>query len=73
MVDKKIDDKQADELEKIFNHYLDKRKYIIKDTQVKVEFVFGDIISKDKFIQEQITKLINFLAKNCECKYKYQI
>ena len=63
MVDKKIDEKEAQELKKIYNHYLDKRKEIMKNTQFKVEDVFGDVISKDNFSQEQITKLNNFLAK----------
>ena len=35
----------------------------MKNTSFKVEDVFGDVISKDKFSQEQITKLNNFLAK----------
>ena len=60
MVDKKIDEKKAQELKKIFNHYLDKRKEIMKNTQFKVEDVFGDVISKDNFRQEQITKLNKF-------------
>ena len=59
---KKIDEKEAQELKKIYNHYLDKRKEIMKNTQFKVD-VFGDVISKDNFSQEQITKLNNFLAK----------
>ena len=63
MVDKKIDEKKAEELKKIYNHYLDKRKEIMKNTSFKVEDVFGDVISKNKFSQEQITKLNNFLAK----------
>ena len=63
MVDKKIDEKEAQELKKIYNHYLDKRKEIMKNTQFKVEDVFGDVISKDKFSQEQIIKRNNFLAK----------
>ena len=63
MVDKKFDEKEAQELKKIYNHYLDKRKEIMKNTQFKVEDVFGDVISKDNFSQEQITKLNNFLAK----------
>ena len=63
MVDKKIDEKEAQELKKIYNHYLNKRKEIMKNTQFKVEDVFGDTISKDNFSQEQITKLNNFLAK----------
>ena len=63
MVDKKIDEKEAEELKKIYNHYIDKRKEIMTNTQFKVEDVFGDVISKDNFSQEQITKLNNFLAK----------
>ena len=63
MVDKIIDEKEALESKKIYNHYLDKRKEIMNSTKVKVENVFGDIISKDKFSQEQITKPNNFLAK----------
>ena len=35
----------------------------MKNTQFKVEDVFGDVISKDNFSREQVTKLINFLAK----------
>ena len=63
MVDKKINQKEAEELKKIFNHYLDKRKEIIKNTQFKVEHVFGDVISKDNFSQEQISKPNIFSAK----------
>ena len=63
MVDKKIDEKEALELKKIYNHYIDKRSEIMKNTSFKVEEVFGDVISKDNFSQEQITKLNNFLAK----------
>ena len=63
MVDKKIDEKEADELKKIYNHYIDKRSEIMKNTSFKVEDVFGDVISKDNFSQEQITKLNNFSAK----------
>ena len=35
----------------------------MKNTQFRVEDIFGDVISKDNFCQEQITKLNNFLAK----------
>ena len=63
MVDKKINGKEADELKKIYNHSFDKRSEIMKNTSFKVEDVFGDVISKDNFSQEQITKLNNFLAK----------
>ena len=35
----------------------------MKNTQIKVEDVFGDVISKDNFSQEQMTNLNKFLAK----------
>ena len=63
VVDKKIDEKEAQELKKFYNHYLDKTEVIMKNTQVKVEDVFDDVISKDNFSQEQITKPNIFLAK----------
>ena len=63
MIDKKIDEKEAQELKKVYNHYIDKTSEIMKTTQFKVEDVFGDIINKDSFSQEQIIKLNNFLAK----------
>ena len=60
MVDKKTDEKEAQELKRIYNHYLDKRKEIMKNNQFKVEDVFGDVVGKDNFSQEQTTKLNNF-------------
>ena len=61
MIDRKIDEKETLELKKIYNHYLDKRKKIMKNNSFKD--VFGDVISQDKFSQEQITKLNIFLPK----------
>ena len=52
IVDKKIDEKEAEELKKVYNHYIDKRKEIKRNTSFKVEDVFGDVISKDNFSQE---------------------
>ena len=63
MVDKKIDEKEAQELKNAYNHYFEKRNEIMKNTQFKVEDVFGDVLSKDIFSPEQITKLKKFLAK----------
>ena len=63
MVDKKINDKEAMELKKIYNPYLDKRKEIMKNTHLKVEDVFGDFIGKNNFSREQLTKFTKFLAK----------
>ena len=63
MIDKKIDEKEASELKKIYNHSVDKRKEIMESTKFRVEDIFGDVISKDSISQEQRTKLSNFLAK----------
>ena len=63
MIDKKIDEKEANQLKQIYSHYIDKKSEIMKNTQFKVEDVFGDVISKDSISPEQITKLNNFLAK----------
>ena len=63
MIDKKIDEKEVQELKKIYNHYIDKRKEIMNSTKFRVEDIFGDVISKDSISTEQITKLNNFLAK----------
>ena len=63
MIDKKIDEKAANQFKQIYNHYIDKKSEIMKNIQFKVEDVFGDVISKDSISLEQITKLNNFLAK----------
>ena len=63
MIDKKINEKEALELKKVYNHYLDKRKKIMNSTKFKVEDIFGDVTSKDSVLPEQITKPNIFLAK----------
>ena len=63
MIDTKIDEKEGLELKKINNQYIEKRKEIMDSTKFKVEDIFGDVISKDSILPEQITKLNNFLAK----------
>ena len=63
MFDKIIDEKEAEQLKQIYNHYIDKRKETTRSTQFKVEDVFSDVISRDTISTEQITKLNNFLAK----------
>ena len=60
---KKTDEKEADEIKKVYNLYIDKRCEIMKNTSFKVEDVFGDARSKDNFSQEQITKLNNFFSQ----------
>ena len=63
MIYKKIDENEPLELKKVHNHYLDKRKEIVRNTQFKVEYVFGDIIRKYSVSPDQITKVTNFSAK----------
>ena len=60
MIDKKIDEKEALELKKIYNYYADKRKEIMDSTKFKVKDIFGDVISKDSISPKQIIKLNNF-------------
>ena len=64
MVDKKIDQKEAEQLKQIYNNYVDKRKEIMDSTKFKVENIFGDVISKDSISPEEITNLNNFFSKN---------
>ena len=44
----------------------------MKNTSFKVEHFFGDVSSKESLSTENIFKLNNFLAKNCEYKHKNQ-
>ena len=62
MIDKKIDEKEAEQLKQIYNHYVDKKSEIMKNTQLKVEDIFT-VILKDTISTEQITKLNNLLAR----------
>ena len=57
---KKTDQKEAEQLKKVNNHYIDKRKEIMKNTSFKVEDVFGDVISRDSILPEKIFKPNNF-------------
>ena len=41
MLDKKINQKEGEQLKQIYNNYIDKRKDIMKNTQFKVEYVFA--------------------------------
>ena len=63
MVDRKVDENEAEELKKVYKHYLENRKEIMKNTSFKVEDIFSDAISKDSVLPEKITKLKNFVAK----------
>ena len=60
MMDKNIDDKEAVELKKLYDHHLDKRREMMENFQFNVENVFGDILGKKGISPEQITKFNNF-------------
>ena len=62
LIDKKLDEKKTEELEKIYCHYLDKRSEIMKNIQSKVEDVIGDLLNKDTISTEHLMKISNFLA-----------
>ena len=63
MIDEKIAEKEALDLKMIYNHYLDKTKETLKNTQFKVKDKLGDVISKNSVSPEQITILNKFLAQ----------
>ena len=44
MIDKKINEKESEQLKQIYNHYVDKKSEIMKNTQFKVEDIFTDVI-----------------------------
>ena len=77
MIDKKIDEKETQQLKKIYNHYLDKRSEILKNTQFKVKNMCDDVIYKDYSSKEQttnikcLTNLIIFQQKLCQYKYNF--
>ena len=63
MTDKTIDEKQANELKKFYNRYLDNRIEIKKSTHSREDDVFDDIIGTDNICQDEIIKNYNFCAK----------
>ena len=63
MIDKLINQKEADQLKQIYNHYVDKISEMMKNTQFKVEDIFNEVINKDTISQEQIIKPNNFSAR----------
>ena len=56
VLDKKIEEKETLELKKINTHYLDDRADKTKNTQFKVEDVFGHISGKNGIWLKQTTK-----------------
>ena len=63
MIDKKIDEKEAQDLKKTRNHYLDERTEIMKNTEYKAEDALGDILGENSIPRERIAKLNDFSAE----------
>ena len=57
-----IVEKEELELKMFYNHYLDKRKELLKSTQLKVEDIFVMLFQYSLFDQKK-NKSNNFLAK----------
>ena len=64
MVNRNIDGKEVEEFKKIWNQYFDKRKQIMKTTEIRVEDIFGFIIGKESIPPKQIIRLNSFLSQN---------
>ena len=63
MIDRKIDEKEANQLKQIYIHYVDKKSEIMKNTHFKVADILNDVINKDTISQERRFKPNSFLAK----------
>ena len=73
MIDKRIDEKEGDELNKVYYHYLDKRKDIMKSTEISYHEVFGDVLGQEVFTSKQITKLQFFSQNNVSMNFSINI
>ena len=49
MIVKKFDQKEADQLKQIYNHYVDKREEIMNSTKFKVEDISSQWCNKKRF------------------------
>ena len=45
--------KESNETKKNYNHYIDKKNEIMKNTEFRLEDIFGDIFSKVLFHQSK--------------------
>ena len=63
MMNKKIDEKEGENLKQIYNHYLEKRKDFMKSTKFSDEEGFGKMNMTDTINPGQIQTLNFFLAK----------
>ena len=50
LIDKKIDQKEAEQLKKVYNHYIDKRKGIMNSNKFGAEDIFGNFFFKRYYL-----------------------
>ena len=67
LVDKRMDEKECEELKSTYNHYKTKRKEIMENTKFTVEDIFGRLDLSENISGEQIRTLNAFLA-NMMCR-----
>ena len=63
MIEKK-DEKEAQELKKVYNHYLNKRTDFMEKTQIKNKDSFSELIGDYASPPDQILKLNTFPDQN---------
>ena len=53
MLDEIFTEKFCEELEKMYNHYLDKHEDTMKSTEISYKDIFGDLLEKDGITNDQ--------------------
>ena len=71
IIDKKLDQKEADEKKLVPNLHLTKRNDFMKKTPFKLEDVFGDILKKVLYQKSNLLKLIFFQTNLCKYSFQY--
>ena len=62
-IDKNSDEKEKEELEKIYNHSLDKHKHIMESTEESNQEINGEALGKEGYSSKQRINRNNFSAK----------
>ena len=65
IINERYNDKEALELKKNYNHFLDKQNDIMKNTQCRFDKVLGDILGNDSVSTDQKTELKIFEPNIC--------
>ena len=74
LVDKKIDEKESEEVKSIYNHYITERKEIMDSTKFTVQDIFGNLDLVENIYAEQIQTFNAFFCKievNIKIKFNF--